>query len=149
MLVVEACRAKAFGEEQCAGRGQQCGNTVTGHVTGGEGSLAAVVGNFQAIGVDRDVLCRRSEGHDHGDRDQPGQVFLRVAETHPDQAENDQCLGKDQPGTSTPQLAEQWQAPLVEQRRPHPFKGIGQTDQACIANGFASHTGFAQPDRKC
>ena len=116
MFVVETGGAEAFGEEQRAGGGQQRGDPVAGHVTGGQRGLAAVFGDFQAIGVDRDVLRRRGEGDDHGDSDQPGQMLLRVAETHPDQAEDHQCLGEHQPGASATELAEQWQAPLIEQR---------------------------------
>jgi hypothetical protein len=88
------------------------------------------------------------KGDDDGNGDQPGQVFLRVAEAHADQAEDHQRLRQHQPRTAAAELAQQRQAPLVEQRRPDPFEGIGQADQAGVADGFASHTGFAQPDRQ-
>ncbi|MNQ94874.1 hypothetical protein D3C85_1104120 [compost metagenome] len=58
MLVVEAGGAKAFGEVQRACSSQQRSDPVTGHVTGGECGLAVVFGDFQAIGVYRDVLRR-------------------------------------------------------------------------------------------
>ncbi|MNF84167.1 hypothetical protein D3C84_665170 [compost metagenome] len=116
VFVIEAGGAEAFSEEQRAGRGQQRRDSITGHVAGGQGGLSIVFGDFQAIGVNRDILRRRGECDDHRDGDQPGQMFLRVAETHANQAENHQDLGKHQPGASSTQLAEQRQAPLVEQR---------------------------------
>jgi len=148
VLIVEAGGAEAFGKEQRTGRGQQGGDAVAGHIAGGQGGLAAVVGDFQAIGVDRDVLGGGSKGHHDGNGDQPGQVFLRVAEPHADQSEDHQRLCKHQPGATTSEFTEQWQAPLVEQRRPDPFEGIRQTDQARIADGLAGHTGLTQPHRK-
>ncbi len=71
VFVAEAGGAKPFGEEQGASGGQQCRDAVAGHVAGGEGGLAGVVGDLQAIGVDGDVLRRRGESHDNGDGDQP------------------------------------------------------------------------------
>ena len=146
MLVAEAGGAETLGKEQCAGGGQQRGDPIARHIAGSQGGLAAVIDDFQAVGVDGDVLGGGSEGHHYGNRDQPGQVFLRIAEAHANQAKNDQHLGQHQPGAASPQLAEYGQAPLVEQRRPNPLKGIGEADQARVANGFASDTGFTQPD---
>ena len=148
VFIVEASGAKAFGKEQRTGRGQQGGDAITGHVACSQGGLTAVVGDFQAVGIHGDVLRGRREGDDHRNGDQPGQVFLRVTKAHADQSEDHQRLGQHQPGATTPQFAKQRQAPLVEQRRPDPFEGVGQADQARIANGLASHTGFTQPHRK-
>ncbi|MNG40994.1 hypothetical protein D3C76_1864930 [compost metagenome] len=58
MLVVEAGGAKAFGEVERACGSQQRSDPVTGHVAGGQCGLAVVFGDFQAVGVDRDVLRR-------------------------------------------------------------------------------------------
>ncbi|MCY1179241.1 hypothetical protein D9M73_196310 [compost metagenome] len=58
MLVVEAGGAKAFGEVQRACGGQQRSDPVTGHVAGGQGGLAIVFGDFQAVGVYCNVLRR-------------------------------------------------------------------------------------------
>ena len=97
MLVVEARRTKALGKEQGARRGQQGGHAIAGHVTGGERGLTVVFGDFQAIGIDGNVLGGRSEGHHNRNGNQPGQVFLRVTKAHADQAQNDQRLRQHQP----------------------------------------------------
>ncbi|MNF63097.1 hypothetical protein D3C84_447900 [compost metagenome] len=148
VFVIETGGAEAFGKEQGACGGQQGSNPIAGHVAGGQCSLVGVVDDFQAVGVDGNVLGGRGKGHHHGNRDQPGQVFLRVAEAHADQAEDHQDLRQHQPGSSSAQFAQQRQAPLVEQWRPDPFEGIGQPDQARVANGFAGHAGLTQPDGK-
>ncbi|MNH22135.1 hypothetical protein D3C79_819780 [compost metagenome] len=54
--IAETGRAKAFGEEQGTRGGQQRSNPIAGHVAGSEGGLALIVGDFQAVGVDSDVL---------------------------------------------------------------------------------------------
>ncbi len=145
MLVGKARRAEALGEIQCTRCRQQCSDPVAGHIAGGQGSLLGVLGNFQAIGINGDVLRGGREGDHHSNRDQPREMLLRVAEAHADQAQNHQALGQHQPGPTTSQFAKQGQAPLVEQWRPDPFKGVGKADQARIADGLASDTGFAQP----
>jgi len=131
-----------------AGGGQQHGHAVAGHVGGGERGLVAVLGDLQAVGVDGDVLGRRGEGHGHGEGNQQGEVVARVAQRHAEQADGDQRLREDQPGTALAQRAEQRQAPLVEHRRPDPFEGVGEADPAGVADGFARHPGLAQPDRQ-
>ncbi|KAI3478020.1 hypothetical protein L1887_60072 [Cichorium endivia] len=118
--VAEAGGAEPLGEEQCPGGGEQGGDPVAGHVARGEGGLALVIGDFQAVGVDGDVLGGGGEGHQHREGDQPGQVLLGIAETHADQADHHQQLREHQPGAAPAELAEQGQAPLVEQRRPGP-----------------------------
>ncbi|MNR31541.1 hypothetical protein D3C85_1490570 [compost metagenome] len=67
--VAEAGGAEPLGEEQCTSRGQQGRHAVAGHVAGSERSLALVVGDFQAVGIDGDVLGGRSEGHQHREGD--------------------------------------------------------------------------------
>ncbi|MNO60027.1 hypothetical protein D3C76_506290 [compost metagenome] len=146
MKVGEASGTEPLGKKQRTGGGQQRSDAITGHVAGGQGRLTAVLGNFQAIGVDGDVLGRGCKSNQYRQGDQPGQVLLRVAKTHADQADDHQGLGQHQPGTTPTELAEQGQAPLVEQGRPHPLEGIGQANQAGIANGFTGNAGFSQPD---
>ncbi len=80
LAVVEAGGAEPFGENQRAGAGQQDRRAVAGHVAGSEGGLAAILGDFQAVGVDRDVLGGGGERHQQGQADQPGQVALRIAQ---------------------------------------------------------------------
>ena len=147
VLIEQGGGAKAFGEIQRAGSSQQGGDPITGHIAGGQGSLTGVVDDFQAIGIDGDVLGGRGECHQHGQGDQPGQVGLRVAQGHAGQADGDQDLRQHQPGAAPTQLAQQRQAPLVEQRRPDPFEGVSKADQAGKTNGVAGHAGFAQPHR--
>ena len=140
--------AEPAGEVQRAGGGQQGGHPVAGHVTGGQGGLPAVLGDFQAIGIDGDVLGRGGEGYDYRQADQPGQMLARIEQRHADQAKNHQTLGQHQPGATPAKATEQRQAPLVEHRRPHPLEGIGQADQAGEANGLQRYAGLAQPHRQ-
>ncbi|MNW13041.1 hypothetical protein D3C71_2108840 [compost metagenome] len=71
MLIVETGGTKAFGEEQGAGGCQQCGDPIAGHIAGGQCCLLGVVGDFQAVGVDGNILGGRRKSHHHGDCDQP------------------------------------------------------------------------------
>ncbi|MNC32257.1 hypothetical protein D3C75_806030 [compost metagenome] len=146
--VAEAGGAEPLGEEQGTGRGEQGSHPVAGHVAGCERGLALVVSDFQAVGVDSDVLGGRGEGDQHGQGNQPGQVFLRITKAHADESHYHQNLRQHQPGAASTELAEQRQAPLVEQWRPDPFKGIGQADQAGITDGLAGHPGLTQPHRQ-
>ncbi|MNP06743.1 hypothetical protein D3C76_987400 [compost metagenome] len=95
--VAEPGGAEPFGEEQRACRGQQGRYPVAGHVAGGEGGLTLVIGNFQAIGIDGDVLGSRGKRHENGHGNQPRQVLLRVAQAHADQPDHHQRLGQQQP----------------------------------------------------
>ncbi|MNO66665.1 hypothetical protein D3C76_574600 [compost metagenome] len=114
--VAEAGRAEPLGEEQGTGRGEQGSHPVAGHVTGCERGLALVVSDFQAVGVDSNVLGSRGESHQYGHGNQPGEVLLRVAQAHADQPDHHQRLRQQQPRTPAPEAAKQRQAPLVEQR---------------------------------
>ncbi|MNQ59915.1 hypothetical protein D3C85_741780 [compost metagenome] len=148
MLVELHGGAETLGEIQGAGGGQQRRDPIAGHVAGGQGGLAGVLGDFQTVGIDGDVLGGGGKGHQHRQGDQPGQFGLRVAQRHAGQADGNQHLGQYQPGAAPAEPAEQRQAPLVEQWRPDPFEGVGQTDQAGETDGFARHPRFAQPHGK-
>ena len=95
--VIAAGGAEPACEIERTGCRQQGGNPVARHIAGGEGSLMGVVGDFQAVGVNRDVLGGRGEGHHHGHGNQPGQVFTRIDQGHTQQAAGYQHLRKDQP----------------------------------------------------
>ncbi|MNJ70567.1 hypothetical protein D3C77_670400 [compost metagenome] len=92
MQVAEAGGTEAFGEEQGTGSGEQGGDAVAGHVAGGQSGLALVIGDFQAVGVDSDVLGSGGKGHQYGQGNQPGQVFLRITKAHPHQPDHHQHL---------------------------------------------------------
>ncbi|MNJ71355.1 hypothetical protein D3C77_678910 [compost metagenome] len=92
MQVAEPGGTEAFGEEQRTGGGQQRGDPVAGHVAGGEGGLALVIGDFQAVGVDSDILSGRGKGDQHRQGNQPGQMLLRITKAHADQPDHHQHL---------------------------------------------------------
>ncbi|MNE10148.1 hypothetical protein D3C80_1028490 [compost metagenome] len=97
MQITEAGRAETLGKEQRASGGQQRGDPITGHVAGSEGGLALIVGDFQAVGVDGDILGGRGKGDQHSQGNQPGQVFLRITKAHADESHYHQNLRQHQP----------------------------------------------------
>ena len=84
LVVFDVAGAQPFGQKQCAGARQQHGDAVAGHVARRQRGLQFVLGDFQPIGIDGDVLSGRGESHRHGKCDQHRQVLLRVAQGHAD-----------------------------------------------------------------
>ena len=134
------------GQPQHAGRGGDHGDAVAALVGGRHRALQPLFHRLDAVGVERDVLGGRGEGHRQR---APGHAFEclgRIGAGHADQRGRDRPLRQQQPGTSAAEQAgEQRQRQPVHQRRPHPFETVGQTYPAEIADGRAVHTGFAQP----
>jgi hypothetical protein len=65
-----------------AGRGSNHRDAVTTLISRGHGALQALFDSFDAIGVERDVLRRRSEGNRQRKPDHAVQRFSRISTGH-------------------------------------------------------------------
>ena len=109
----------------------QQGDAIAKLVGGREGAkLVSVFCFLDAPGIDRDVLCRRSEGDDQREgadcREASRSVWADRG--HCQQGDRDDDLDEDRPAAALAELAEDGQAHLVDHRRPEDLERVGKAD---------------------
>ena len=104
--------------------------------------------NFNAVGIDNDVLRGRRKTEQHRRHGHGRQLLriLRVDAAHGDNGGYYQHLRQKQPGAAFAQHARKiGQRQAVNQRRPHEFERIAQGRPAEHGHGFFLDARFAQP----
>ncbi len=144
----EACLpAEARSQIQRAGAGRDQAEAIADLGHRGAGALFGRVQQFDAIGVDDDILAGRQEGHDHGPEGSAVQIDGRIAGAEPKQCADQPELDQRQPGAApAEQPAQQRDRQPVDQRRPEEFERVGQADQAEQPDIGEAEMRLGQPD---
>ena len=139
--------AGELGDDQRAGTGEQHRDAVADHHHGGAGALLPLLEQFDAVGVDHDVLARRQEGNEHREQRHAAEIGLWVAGAQAEDSERQQHLHEQEPATpAAEQRGERWQRHPIHDRRPGELPGIGQADEREQADGRLVDLGLGQPE---
>ncbi len=105
--------------------------------------------DLDAVGVDDDVLARREEGDDDGEKRGQSEIFRRAGLAQRQDGKHKQRLDKHQPAAPASKYRGQpRQRQPVDRRRPDEFPVVGEPDQDEETDRGPRHALLGEPQRE-